>query len=284
MRLALGAAQFGQKYGIANLNLNSSIDVPSILHVCRNNGINTIDTAQGYGDSEVLLGKQKISDFHVITKILIPDNVHDIHNVISKLVNQSQKNLMVNKFHGLLVHNPKVFFEKWGPDLFRTLLDFKKSGFVDLIGISVYTPEEAEFYLKNYQFDLYQIPVSVVDRRFYKNDLIKRIKNSGSQIYARSIFLQGLLINENLKLPIYFNKWSDYLRDYYRVVRGSGLTPIEFCLQAVLSNKDIDKVVVGVDSALQLKQIIQSCSEEHFSLGDQLTAPDVNLIDPRMWR
>lgn len=284
MRLAIGTAQFGQKYGIANTSSNSYIDVHGILDFCRHHGINTIDTAQAYGNSEVLLGEQGVSGFDVITKIFIPDDIKISDDVIYQLFEKSQDNLRINKVHGLLIHNPRVFLDPCGPDLFRALRSLKNKGLIDLFGVSVYSTDEAEYYLSNYHFDLYQIPLSVVDRRFYKNNLIKRIKNRGSQIYARSIFLQGLLVNESLERPSYFNQWSDFFKKYYEIVVESGLTPMQFCLASVLSDKDISKVVVGVDSLPQLREIVESYSEDFTCSIEKIGEPDLGLIDPRLWR
>jgi aryl-alcohol dehydrogenase-like predicted oxidoreductase len=284
VRLALGTAQFGQKYGVANLNPSFRIDIPAILKLCRHQGIHTIDTAQAYGDCETLLGQQEISDFDVITKISIPSNFKNLDHSIYDLVKTSKENLRQNQLHGVLVHNPNIFMGIHGLECFKKLEDLKNNGVVDLIGVSVYTPEETEFYLKNYQFDVYQIPLSVFDTRFYQNDLIKRIKNSGSQIYARSIFLQGLLINEAFKRPAYFDQWGDFFKKYYEIVVESGLTPIQFCLATVLSDKDINKVVVGVDSLLQLQEIVESYSEEFLCPIEKIGEPDLGLIDPRLWR
>ncbi len=280
----LGTAQFGQKYGVTNLNTHSNIDIHSILELCRHEGIQTIDTAQAYGNSEILLGQHEISDFDVITKISIPSNFENLEQEIYDLLNSSKENLRQNQLHGVLVHNPNIFMGKHGVECFKVLESFRDRGVVDIIGVSVYTPEETEFYLKNYRFDLYQIPLSVVDRRFYKNDLIKRIKNSGSQIYARSIFLQGLLINESLNRPSYFNQWGNFFKKYYEIVVESGLTPIQFCLGSILSDKDINKVVVGVDSFLQLQEIVESYSEEFLCSIEKIGEPDLGLIDPRLWR
>ena len=56
--MVVGTAQFGMPYGIANQNgqMNFS-DIPGILDLALGNGINSLDTAKAYGESEGSIGK-----------------------------------------------------------------------------------------------------------------------------------------------------------------------------------------------------------------------------------
>ena len=70
MKLGLGTAQFGMAYGVANTNGQPAIEtVAQVLHVARANGIQMLDTAISYGDSEAVLGELGVSDFLLVTKI-----------------------------------------------------------------------------------------------------------------------------------------------------------------------------------------------------------------------
>ena len=56
-KLALGSAQFGLAYGISNSHGKVSMnEVFRILTLAKSLGINTIDTASAYGNSEDVLG------------------------------------------------------------------------------------------------------------------------------------------------------------------------------------------------------------------------------------
>ena len=58
-RIALGTAQFGMSYGIANKEGQvSRREVGRIINLAKKIGIRTIDTAMDYGDSELIVGKQ----------------------------------------------------------------------------------------------------------------------------------------------------------------------------------------------------------------------------------
>ena len=63
-KLALGTVQFGLDYGVTNYNGQvATREVRNILDYAKDNGIDTLDTASGYGNSEKILGKiEKLKD------------------------------------------------------------------------------------------------------------------------------------------------------------------------------------------------------------------------------
>ena len=70
-KLTLGTVQFGMNYGIANTQGKPSFEkVVGILSVAYENGIRFLDTAAGYGDSEVVLGKalKELEDAGLVTR------------------------------------------------------------------------------------------------------------------------------------------------------------------------------------------------------------------------
>ena len=71
-QICLGSAQFGMDYGITNKKGKlSEIEIKKILARCLKSGIRFIDTAQSYGDSETVLGKNMpiINNFEIINKL-----------------------------------------------------------------------------------------------------------------------------------------------------------------------------------------------------------------------
>ena len=57
-KIIIGTAQFGMNYGIANISGKpNQQQVDSILNYAWNNNINGLDTAKGYGGSEVVIGR-----------------------------------------------------------------------------------------------------------------------------------------------------------------------------------------------------------------------------------
>ena len=65
-------------------------------------------------------------------------------------------------------------------------------------------------------------------------------------------------------------------------MKESSLSKLEYALNFVLSIKEIDKVLVGVNSKKQLKEIVQSVKDK-----EELNAysiDDINLLNPSFWK
>jgi aryl-alcohol dehydrogenase-like predicted oxidoreductase len=279
MKLALGTVQFGLNYGVTNQNGQVAIEeVKSILNFAKDNGIDTLDTASGYGNSEQVLGKVGVDDCQIITKTTSLKN--GINGVIKGFY-QSLESLNKKAVDGLLIHDINEVSGKEFNDLFRKLNELKQQGLVNKIGFSTYTPEQVDFLLKNFDFDIVQLPFNVFDNRLIQGGQLKSLKNKGVEIHARSIFLQGVLLDFD-NLSDYFLTWKDQFDAYQVIVSDSKLSLLEYALNFVLSVKEVDKVLVGVNNERQLKEIVQSIKSK--SNINAYSVNDVNLLNPSLWK
>ncbi len=279
MKLALGTVQFGLNYGVTNQNGQVAIEeVKSILNFAKDNGIDTLDTASGYGNSEQVLGKVGVDDCQIITKTTSLKN--GINGVIKGFY-QSLESLNKKAVDGLLIHDINEVSGKEFNDLFRKLNELKQQGLVNKIGFSTYTPEQVDFLLENFDFDIVQLPFNVFDNRLIQGGQLKSLKNKGVEIHARSIFLQGVLLDFD-NLSDYFLTWKDQFDAYQVIVSDSKLSLLEYALNFVLSVKEVDKVLVGVNNERQLKEIVQSIKSK--SNINAYSVNDVNLLNPSLWK
>ena len=102
----LGTAQFGLDYGITNHNGKVEFnEISKIVDLALKSGINMVDTAKNYGDSENLLSK--FQNFKVVTKI----NLKQISGEKAKpgflidAIKESLINLRRNRIDALLIHD-----------------------------------------------------------------------------------------------------------------------------------------------------------------------------------
>ena len=70
-KFALGSANFGLNYGLANISGKiSANELAEILFFAQGAGIEVVDTAQAYGDSEARIGSLcDDAQFNIVTKI-----------------------------------------------------------------------------------------------------------------------------------------------------------------------------------------------------------------------
>src|SRR4051812_31651776 len=97
-RLALGTVQFGLKYGVANQSGQvSAADIAAILTQARSAGLDTLDTAIGYGDSETRLGESGVQGWQVITKLPpLPADISDVAGWIGSHLAASRQRLRID--------------------------------------------------------------------------------------------------------------------------------------------------------------------------------------------
>ncbi|MCG8523333.1 MAG: aldo/keto reductase [Pseudomonadales bacterium] len=285
MKIALGTVQFGLEYGVANAQGRVSRETAQeILDVARDLGVDILDTAAAYGNSEQVLGRAGIGDFKVVSKVP-PGEVYAQapRQWIENCIHQSLENLECNSLYGLLLHRPLELLEPNGERLYAALLSAKQKGLVEKIGVSVYGPEDLEK-LNHFHFDLVQAPMNILDRRLKNSGWLERLSLRGTEVHIRSAFLQGLLLMPDKRRPEYFAPWGALLSEYDTWRKTKGLTPVQACLGYLSSHPEIDRIVVGVDAPAQLKEIVAAVGTCLPSLPEALQTSDPGLINPALWK
>jgi len=279
MKLALGTVQFGLDYGVTNHDGQVAIDeVKDILDYAKTNNIDTLDTAARYGNSEQVLGEVGVNNYRIITKTTPLKN--GVDGVI-KDFHQSLDNLNIGQVDGLLIHNIDDVKDRRFGDLFHKLNELKEEGLINKIGFSTYTPDQVDFLLENFDFDLIQVPFNVFDTRLIEGGQLQALKKKNIEIHARSIFLQGVLLDFD-NLSSYFSKWKKQFDKYQSTVEKSGLSLLEYALNFTLNVQEIDKILVGVNSADQLKEIVQAKKKQ--SSLSAFPIDDIALLNPGLWK
>lgn len=286
MKIALGTAQFGSAYGVANTNGQVSLEsVRHILRTSRSFGVDTIDTAIAYGDSENRLGAVGVNGLNVITKLgEVPDYISDIDKWIVEQVNSSASRLNIKRFYGLLLHRPTQLLGSRGTEIVEALNRLKDMGLIEKAGISIYDPHELHVISSLYDFDLVQCPYNAIDRRLVDTGWLKKLKDSGVEVHVRSCFMQGLLLLPRAKLPKYFTRWSDLFDAWKGWLEESGVSPVVGCIAFALAQSEIDKVIVGVESSEQLKQIFSAAQNLSINQFPSISSTDSCLVNPSNWR
>lgn len=156
MKICIGTAQLGMKYGIgSNFTKMKINEFSKILNFSIKNKVKYIDTASSYGESEKLIGKylkqKKYRNyFKVISKIdkirLIPKKL--IYNHIENQINNSLKNLNLSQLHAILLHDINDLNSNKINEIFNSLMKLKKKGLVKKIGFSAYSTKHLIKYIK----------------------------------------------------------------------------------------------------------------------------------------
>lgn len=291
--LCIGTAQFGMDYGVANKRGKpSQKEIYDIVRLAIRESIFYFDTAQAYGDSEIVLGNA-IKYFNFSSKIkcitkLLPDYKFDNYKNLRKCIFDSIKKLNVNQLYALLLHRLKI---KGDWDNFLSgVRQLKTEGLIEKFGVSIYDPDDAVKFGKEAYIDILQIPFNVLDRRLIERDFFNLAAKNKKEIFLRSIYLQGLLLIDHDRI---ISKQMDWAIPYIEILteycNRHQLNRKEFIIKAVQFKAPKARIIFGIESKKQLAENISLINsniryqaEINKWWNDLPLLPD-KFLDPSLW-
>ena len=282
-RIVLGGAQLGLPYGILNGGETlSREEVARILDTAAGHGIDSIDTAIAYGQSESIIGETSQNRFKIISKLPpLPLDVSNVFEWVLAQVEASLSRLKCTSLDALLLHRPQDLTEAHGAELFAAISSLKIEKTIQRFGVSIYTPDELNGIIGTFDIDVVQAPLNVFDRRIL--GVIGQLSALNIEVHVRSVFLQGVLIAKPEDRPQRFNQWSEHFAMFDEWVNSSGMSAMACCLGFALQQPGIAKLVIGTTSATSLAEIMTSIPNSHLEVPAHLQSSIEQLIDPRVW-
>ena len=279
-KIILGTAQFSGSYGILN-EAKENIRVNKILNIAEKGNIKFLDTAYNYGKSQSLIGKYGAEKFKIISKIPNLDNNSNTVDFIRKSLDKIFNDLKIKKIDTILFHDSDQLLSKKGEELFKALNTYKDNKLIKRIGASIYNDIDSEKLLNHFDLDVIQAPFNLFDNENLTNGFLSKIKSRNIEFHARSIFLQGVLLSKIQDIPKKLSSLFPNLEILDEFCNDNKITRLEACLNYVNSIKEIDYMVIGVDSEVQLNSILKT-KPESYSFKN-LKFKKNNFIDPRKW-
>lgn len=282
MKLALGTVQFGMQYGIANTGEQTGqAEVERILAYALQSGVDMLDTAVAYGDSEACLGAAGVDYFRVVTK-LPAEMGDDVESWVYEHLKASLKRLRIATAYGLLLHRSQQLLGTGGQLLARALARLKSEGLVAKIGVSIYDPKELELVTRECPIDLVQAPLNVFDRRLMTSGWLQRLHDEGVEVHVRSVFLQGLLLMPRTRVPERFSPWSTLFDRWHAWLAENHANATEACL-AFVDHPMVDRAVIGVHNLAQFNEVLQASRGAAVKELPDLACNDTKLVNPSNW-
>jgi aryl-alcohol dehydrogenase-like predicted oxidoreductase len=181
------------------------------------------------------------------------------------------------------VHNASDLLKPGSKKLFDQLESLKQAEKIKKIGVSVYDNKQLQSILENFDIDIVQLPFNILDKRLIDSGMLSILQNRGIEVHARSVFLQGLLLMSNQDRPRKFHRWNALWKIWYEWLNDNQITALEATIRHAVSMPEISKVLVGVDTKDQLKEIIIASDGIFPNIPAELYTNDVNLLNPSNW-
>ena len=291
-QIGLGTVQFGLDYGFTKVKTQEEVD--EILDCANTNGVNLIDTAREYGDSEAKIGNyisQNANAFIVATKLQkMPYESSLSYNALKDTVyasiEKSLLNLKVEKISLLQLHQTDDYLTK--NDVFwEVIKNLKNEKLIDGFGVSIYDENEMALLIEkqNEIIDFFQVPYNIFDRRF--TALEKKLIDHSIGIISRSTFLKGIITCSLNDLPEQLNGLAMYKTKLNDLSNKLSMGIDELALLFVIHNQLIASTILGVNSSKELFNNINILNNApdffEYDVFKDLCVNNLHLIDPRKW-
>ena len=158
------------------------------------------------------------------------------------------------------------------------------------IGVSVYEPEDAVTVVRDQSIDFIQVPYNVLDQRLDDTDFFELAEKNKVTVFARSAFLQGLLLMRADQLPPNLVAARPLVDEFRRIARKNNFNPSEAALLYSYCQPKIDYVLFGVETIEQLEKNLAALDRaaEFGNCLRQLRGHfknvDRKIIVPSLWK
>ncbi|MEK7531878.1 MAG: aldo/keto reductase [Patescibacteria group bacterium] len=297
-KLVLGTVQLGMKYGLNNTDGQPTKEESfSILDAALAAGITTFDTAYGYGTAEDILGawisnRSLSGNVRIISK-MNPHVLNDYPDgtkatdVVRMELEKSLARLHVESLDGYLFHSPYYIYLR---HMVEGLQKVRETGMVKNIGVSIYDEAEA-LQAVELGVDYVQVPYNVFDGRLGRTEFFELAKKNKVTVFARSPFLQGLLLMQPDQLPAHLAHLRPHLERFIGIAKRYQMSPVEAALRFVDVKCPADYIVFGVDTTAQLKEdvgimAVPSSTIESIWIAEMREVfKDINhgAVNPSLW-
>ena len=294
--LSLGTVQLGLNYGIHNDSGKPSLETSfRILDAAMTAGINTLDTAAGYGNSEEVIGAwlktvpEEKRPF-IVTKAAKLDHssLEALRSDLQNRVKSSKERLGLSQLPMLMLHNCDDYL--CDKENIKLVFDeLKASGDILYSGISAYSNHDYGE-LAASGFDAVQIPVNIFDWGQIENGGIQKLKDSGMMIFVRSVYLQGLVFQDPETIPERMAFCKDTLVKFRSLCEKYQLSPAILALSYALSLPGVTSLVLGSETVEQVQQNVQLLNETVSLSAEQMAEirenflhTDIRILNPSMW-
>ena len=311
--LSLGTVQLGLNYGISNTTGKPDLEQSfSILDAAMEEGISVLDTAAAYGDSEQVIGAWLASRFpggaaeraasggvaqkgsgqmpYIVTKAVnVPFGSAQIcYDGLRRSAETSMQRLGIPRIPLLMMHH----FENYLSDpenMKAAFMRLKEEGLIGAWGLSAYAHHDY-FALARSGCDAVQIPLNLLDQRQIESGGLQALQNAGIMVFARSVYLQGLIFRDPDALEQRMIFCIEPLTRLRQLCSEFEMTPAQLALSFVLGVPGVASLVLGSETPQQVRQNAQMIRDlpvldesQMRKIRETFRATDPRVLNPSEW-
>jgi aryl-alcohol dehydrogenase-like predicted oxidoreductase len=296
--ISLGTAEIGLDYGFKGTADYGKPDAKTsirLLHSALDHGINLIDTARAYGNSEEVIGQAfegMTSPPHIASKVFLSKDAAQktfsaLHEEIFTSIEASLRALRLETLDLLLIHNTALEHLR-RTEILACLGEAQQQGKVRFLGASCYGEEAPLAVLKESSFRALQVPFNVLDQTM-NHQVFPGAAAQQVGIFVRSAYLRGVLTSQVHSIPERLAPLRSRALQVLAVLDHEVSSLAEAALRFCLSLSTVSSVVIGVKSVAELEGNLADASrgvlpEELMPPLQALSFGDDPIVDTRNWQ
>ena len=271
-----------------------------IIRTAIEQGVGWIDTARAYGEAEARVGhalaRGAVKNIRIVTKLSLPNARRQtasplmIRKAAEESLRASLSALRADTLDVLMIHRWEDYSTN-GSELRTYLMEAQDRGRIRELGVSVYSPEEATNALDYPEISHLQVPFNLLDHRWRDERFTHAVaQRPDAMIHVRSVFLQGLLLNDGSKWPAWCGDRFDYTDRLLRLVAELERESVaDLCIAYVKAHCWVSQIILGLINSLQLTENLWLLNQKSLLKEEveyvRSAFPNVpeRLIDPRKW-
>jgi len=296
--ISLGTAEIGLDYGFkgaAHYGKPDAKESIRLLHSALDHGINLIDTARAYGNSEEIIGRAlegMTSPPYIASKVFLSKDAAQktfsaLHEEIFSSIEASLCALKLETLDLLLIHNTALEHLQ-RRELLTCMEEAQRQGKVRFLGASCYGEETPLAVLKESSFRTLQVPFNLLDQTMNQQVFPKAAAQKVG-VFVRSAYLRGVLTGQVHSIPERLAPLRSRALQVLAVLDHEVSSLAEAALRFCLSSNAVSSVVIGVKSVAELEANLADASQG--ILPKELMLPlqalsfgNDPIVDPRNWQ
>jgi aryl-alcohol dehydrogenase-like predicted oxidoreductase len=266
--IGLGTVELGLEYGIAaggTLRKPSRTEAAQVLNQALDSGINFVDTARAYGDSEEIIGlalKSRRQEYILASKVVCTGYENEgngsLKGHVTSSIHQSLRALQTDVIDLMQLHSVSADEIRRG-ELANILQELQKAGSIRFLGATTYGEEAALAALEDGRYDCIQIAYNVLDRE-PETSVLLLAQSKDVGVVVRSVLLKGALTGRYHYLPAGLEELKSAVERIFSIAAAGSCSLPEFAYRFVLAHPAVSTALVGTAFLEELKTAVDYCA------------------------
>ena len=293
--ISLGTVELGMDYGIPMQGAHrqpSEAGAARLLNRALDLGINLIDTAPAYGESEAIIGralKSRRSEYILATKISSVSwedyTGTELREQVEASIAESLRTLQTDIIDLLYIHNATPELIQRG-EIVEIMQRAREAGYARFIGTTTYGEAAPLAVLEDDRFDCIQVAYNLLDRQFEER-VLPLAKENDVGVVIRSVLLKGALAYRYAHLPEELRELRTAVEGIHSLCGAQDSSLPELAYRFVLAHPAVSTALVGTGRSHELQEIVSfsgraPLSSERFDdIREIIVSPE--QLNPGTW-